>query len=107
MREADRYNRADTVDYNIMIMGIPNVGKSCLINKLRQQFFKQDSVAKVGATAGVTRAVMNKIRVCSSPPIFVLDTPGILEPKANNTEAYLKLALICKEVINVFVCLFN
>ena len=91
---SDRYNRADSTDITAMVTGIPNVGKSCLINRLRQNIMrKTGDPAAVGASAGVTRHVQ-KVKVYESPKVYILDTPGILEPKVKNVEQYMKLALI-------------
>ena len=69
-----------------MILGIPNVGKSTLINKMAGR-----SSAKTANIPGVTRA-NQWIRV--SNKILLLDTPGILWPKFEDRETGLKLAWI-------------
>lgn len=79
--------------YNILVIGIPNVGKSTLINKLRQAYTSNKKCAKVGPQPGVTKAVMNKVRVNFNPDMFVVDTPGILNPKIPSVEIGMKLAL--------------
>lgn len=68
-----------------MILGIPNVGKSTLINKLAG---KRKLV--VGDRPGVTKQTQY-IRV--GKDFELLDTPGILWPKFDNEEIALKLAL--------------
>ncbi|KAF5280429.1 hypothetical protein FQR65_LT03238 [Abscondita terminalis] len=72
IKESDRYNRANEEDNCIMIIGIPNVGKSSLVNVLRNRFLHKASAAPVGAKP---------------------DTPGILMPNITNAEIGLKLAL--------------
>ena len=56
-----------------MIIGIPNVGKSTLINRLANR-----NIAKTGNTPGVTKA-QQWIKV--GKELELLDTPGILWPK--------------------------
>lgn len=68
-----------------MIVGIPNVGKSTLINRLAKK-----NVAKTGNTPGVTKAE-HWIKV--GKELELLDTPGILWPKFEDQEVGLKLAL--------------
>jgi len=80
-------------EYNILVLGVPNVGKSTILNKLRQTYTKKRKAAKVGATPGVTRSVMNKVRVNFDPDIYVVDTPGILSPKIGSDESGMRLAL--------------
>jgi len=92
---SDRYNRADASDINVAVIGIPNVGKSTLINRLRcSSLGVKGAPAKVGASPGVTRAVMEKIRISAEPRVYIYDTPGILEPKAKDVEAYMKIGLV-------------
>ncbi len=67
-----------------MIVGIPNVGKSTLINK-----FVGRNMAKTGDKAGVTRA---KQWVKIKKDFELLDTPGILWPKFDDENVGLKLA---------------
>ncbi|MDV2580582.1 ribosome biogenesis GTPase YlqF [Alkalibacillus haloalkaliphilus] len=69
-----------------MILGIPNVGKSTLINRLANK--KQ---AKTGDQPGVTRQ-QQWIRVHGE--FELLDTPGILWPKFEDEEVGYKLAAI-------------
>ena len=68
-----------------MIVGIPNVGKSTLINRLAKK-----NLAKTGNTPGVTKA-QQWIKV--GKDIELLDTPGILWPKFEDQEVGYKLAL--------------
>ena len=70
--------------YRVAIVGIPNVGKSTLINKLA----KKESV-KVGNKPGVT--LKNTwIRIANN--IDLLDTPGILWPRLDDQTVALNLA---------------
>ncbi|XP_058063685.1 mitochondrial GTPase 1 [Anopheles bellator] len=91
---SDRFNRAIQKDFCIMIIGVPNVGKSSLINVLRNRHLNKKGASQVGAIAGVTRSVLNRIKICEDPPIYLLDTPGILEPNVVDTETGLRLALV-------------
>ncbi|MDN3449306.1 ribosome biogenesis GTPase YlqF [Planococcus sp. APC 3906] len=68
-----------------MIVGIPNVGKSTLINRLSKK-----SLAKTGNMPGVTKA-QQWIKV--GKEIELLDTPGILWPKFEDQEIGFKLAV--------------
>ncbi len=68
-----------------MIVGIPNAGKSTLINRLAKR-----NLAKTGNTPGVTKA-QQWIKV--GKELELLDTPGILWPKFEDQEVGLKLAL--------------
>lgn len=93
---SERFNRAQETDFCIMVIGVPNVGKSSLINTLRNRHLHKGSAAPVGAVAGITRSLQNRIKVSENPSIFLLDTPGILTPSVQNMEAGLRLALLCK-----------
>ncbi|MCY8231874.1 ribosome biogenesis GTPase YlqF [Priestia endophytica] len=67
-----------------MIVGIPNVGKSTLINRLAGK-----NIAKTGDRPGVTQA-QQWIKV--GKELELLDTPGILWPKFEDELVGLKLA---------------
>ena len=69
-----------------MIVGIPNVGKSTLINRLCGR-----SITQIGDKPGVTRS-NQWVKV--SPYLELLDTPGLLWPKLENQEAARKLCYI-------------
>lgn len=68
----------------VMILGIPNVGKSSFINRVTKK-----NSAQVGNKPGVTR---QKQWVQISSNIQLLDTPGVLWPKFENEEVALNLA---------------
>ncbi|MCB5160620.1 ribosome biogenesis GTPase YlqF [Marinomonas algarum] len=68
-----------------MIAGIPNVGKSSLMNALLGR-----RVAKVGNEPAVTKS-QQKLKVTNG--FQILDTPGILWPKIENPDASYRLAV--------------
>ena len=70
--------------YRALVMGIPNVGKSTLINKLTGK-----RATNVGNKPGVTK-VISWIRI--NDKLELLDTPGILWPKIDDKAVGYKLA---------------
>lgn len=68
----------------VMVVGIPNVGKSTFINKMAR-----NNIAKTGDRPGVTK---NKQWIKTSMDIELLDTPGVLWPKFQDDETALNLA---------------
>ena len=69
-----------------MIVGIPNVGKSTLINRIAGQ-----NRAEVGDRPGVTRG---KQWVKITPYLELMDTPGMLWPKLEDQELAKHLAYL-------------
>ena len=68
----------------VLVLGIPNVGKSSFINRISKK-----TSAKVGNKPGVTRQ-KQWIRVDEG--IELMDTPGVLWPKFESQEVALNLA---------------
>ena len=68
-----------------MIMGIPNVGKSTLINHLAGR-----QIAKTGNEPAVTKMQQ---RIKLDRGIVLLDTPGVLWPKLENQHGGYRLAI--------------
>jgi len=80
----------------VMIVGVPNVGKSSLINRLAQK-----KSAKIGNKPGITKS---KQWVRLKGNLELLDMPGVLWPKFEDPEIGLKLAFtgcIKDEVLNL------
>lgn len=70
----------------VMVVGMPNVGKSSIINKLTRS-----SKTKIGAKAGVTRQ-QQWVRI--NPQLELLDTPGIIPMRQDDQDAAVKLAFV-------------
>lgn len=68
----------------VMIVGIPNVGKSSFINRITKK-----AITQVGNRPGVTRQ-KQWIRIAEG--IELMDTPGVLWPKFESQEVGLNLA---------------
>lgn len=84
----EKYRSKGVKNYTLrgMILGIPNVGKSSLINKI-----SNNSIAKVGNRPGVTKS---KQWIKTKWGIDLLDTPGILWPKFDSEQVGLHLSYI-------------
>lgn len=99
INQSDRCNREIMKFFKIMIVGIPNVGKSTLINRLRQEHVgKKGQAVRTGAEAGVTKHVENLVRICTRPPIYSLDTPGVLEPGIIKDRAQSSRLALCSNI---------
>uniref|UniRef100_A0A7V3REP6 Ribosome biogenesis GTPase A n=1 Tax=Mesoaciditoga lauensis TaxID=1495039 RepID=A0A7V3REP6_9BACT len=70
---------------NILIVGMPNVGKSTLVNMVKRR-----KATAIGDRPGITRSVQ-WIRI--DERMKILDTPGITYPRVSNEILYAKLGL--------------
>ena len=77
-----------------MVVGMPNVGKSSVINKLTKS-----SKTKIGAKAGVTRQ-QQWVRI--NPKLDLLDTPGIIPTKQDDQLQAAKLAFVSSVSENAY-----
>ncbi|EFJ43669.1 hypothetical protein VOLCADRAFT_121416 [Volvox carteri f. nagariensis] len=85
----------------MMVAGAPNTGKSALINALKRAAQKEgllegdqafQRTARSGPLPGVTRQ-LGGFKVCRSPLLYVLDTPGVLPPALPDEGVAVRLAL--------------
>ena len=86
----------------VMILGIPNVGKSSFINRIAKK-----TSANVGNKPGVTR---QKQWIRINEKIELLDTPGVLWPKFENQQVGINLALtgsIKEEILDKVELAYN
>jgi ribosome biogenesis GTPase A len=79
----------------LMIMGIPNVGKSTLLNTLAKK-----KVAKVGDEPAVTKSQQ---RIDISPRLTLYDSPGMMWPKIGHPEDGLMLAASHAIGVNAYI----
>ena len=77
--------------YRVLIAGIPNVGKSTIINKIAKR-----NAAETSNKPGVT---VRKQWIRVQDNIELLDTPGLLWPRLDNNNAGEKLAL--QEILEI------
>ncbi len=77
-----------------MVVGMPNVGKSSIINKLTKS-----SKTKIGAKAGVTRQ-QQWVRI--NPKLDLLDTPGIIPTRQDDQIQAAKLAFVSSVSENAY-----
>ncbi|XP_066549405.1 mitochondrial ribosome-associated GTPase 1 isoform X2 [Amia ocellicauda] len=102
IKSSSRFHRTEDSNYCLMVIGVPNVGKSSLINAIRRMNLKKGKASRVGGEPGITRAVLTKIQVCERPLVYLLDTPGVLPPRIENIETGMKLAL-CGTILDHLV----
>ena len=70
----------------VMVLGVPNVGKSTLINRIRGK-----GIAQTGDRPGVTKSSQ---WVQINPYLELLDTPGLLWPRLDDQRAARRLCYI-------------
>ena len=92
-RDAQQQKEFSTIPFRMAVVGVPNTGKSTLLNAIRRQATGMAGrVARTGATPGITRSV-GYTRVSFSPPVYLLDSPGIMPPGNLDPDLGLKVAL--------------
>ena len=86
-----------TVGNWMVIGGMPNVGKSTILNKIKNIYGDtadhKRSVAKVAPIPCTTKS-LSGFKVSKNPLCYLIDTPGIMVPRFLSEEAAFKLALI-------------
>lgn len=74
----------------LMVAGVPNVGKSTLIN----QMAGRRQAARTGGKPGVTRQIQWIRLTGTQPQVQLLDTPGLLWPKIESRQTSRNLCLL-------------
>ncbi|KAI7004528.1 GTPase [Hortaea werneckii] len=108
--------RAALTGSHLLVVGMPNIGKSSLLNALRREGTGRGKVAPTGAQPGITRKIGTGVKIIDPEPpssssssdnpggapavasggtagVYLLDTPGVFIPYVPSADHMLKLAL--------------
>ena len=105
IRKCQAILESDSSSLNIMLLGMPGIGKSTLVNGILGQRIANEGVRGTVQTEGVTRDICVYQHNSNGVLIKVWDTPGLLDPTLDTNKILIEIYKKSREIDLFLFCI--